>query len=179
MVDRSQLISSCFALATWHARSWAASRPEMADELRAEALKELVISAGQFDPEHPRANWPAFVSTRIRWALFAYVGGELERQGRLPEAPPMPDDEGGEVQAVDLVAVDATQLDSAVCASISARVEAEVRRLPARELIVVALRYYGPEARTLQAVGDVLGVTRERVRQIEAKAFGRLREALE
>jgi len=50
--------------------------------------------------------------------------------------------------------------------------------LPSREAKVLCLRYgLGKDGRsyTLEQVGRMLGVTRERVRQIEAKAFWRLR----
>jgi len=42
---------------------------------------------------------------------------------------------------------------------------------------VMILRFglYGGEALTLAAIGRRLGLTRERVRQVEAKALGKLR----
>jgi RNA polymerase sigma factor (sigma-70 family) len=64
--------------------------------------------------------------------------------------------------------------------------EAQVRRgvgaclghLPAREALIVRLRYgldaYEPQ--TLQEIGDVLGISRERVRQLEKQAFAKLRQ---
>lgn len=49
--------------------------------------------------------------------------------------------------------------------------------LPANERRVIELRFgFDGNARTLEEVGRELGVTRERVRQIEAKALSRLRE---
>jgi RNA polymerase primary sigma factor len=50
--------------------------------------------------------------------------------------------------------------------------------LPAREVIVLKFRYglVDGETHTLEAVGRKMGITRERVRQIEAQALSRLRD---
>ncbi|MCX6791982.1 MAG: sigma-70 family RNA polymerase sigma factor [Candidatus Gottesmanbacteria bacterium] len=50
-------------------------------------------------------------------------------------------------------------------------------RLPPREALIIKLRYglNSNYAHTLQETGDKLGITRERVRQIEAQALSRLR----
>ena len=53
-----------------------------------------------------------------------------------------------------------------------------LNRLPERERLVLELRFglfEGDGPRTLEAVGQTLGVTRERVRQLELRAFRRLR----
>jgi RNA polymerase primary sigma factor/RNA polymerase sigma factor len=62
--------------------------------------------------------------------------------------------------------------------------ESQVRRileqLPEREQKIIVHRFGlkpGQEPKTLQEVGHALGVTKERVRQIEAKALHRLRKA--
>ena len=56
-----------------------------------------------------------------------------------------------------------------------------VRSLPEKERIVVIARFGldGGEAKTLEEIGRELGLTRERVRQIEMAALGRIRAALE
>jgi RNA polymerase primary sigma factor len=55
-----------------------------------------------------------------------------------------------------------------------------VAALPERERRVVELRFgFDGETRTLEAIGKELGLTRERVRQLEASAFARLAGDLE
>jgi RNA polymerase primary sigma factor len=56
-----------------------------------------------------------------------------------------------------------------------------VDRLEAREATVLRLRFGlgGEEPRTLKEIGDLLGLTRERVRQIERDSLQKLREQLE
>jgi RNA polymerase primary sigma factor len=56
-----------------------------------------------------------------------------------------------------------------------------VSRLPQREAAVLRLRFGldGGEPMTLKAIGERLGLTRERVRQVEVEALRSLRERLE
>jgi RNA polymerase sigma-32 factor len=51
--------------------------------------------------------------------------------------------------------------------------------LSARERYVVAERKLRDDPRTLESLGDELGLSKERIRQIEAAAFGKMRRALE
>ena len=61
------------------------------------------------------------------------------------------------------------------------RLEKWVERLSAREAEIVARRFglYGYESSTLDQVGEEVGLTRERVRQIQIEALSRLRRYLE
>jgi RNA polymerase primary sigma factor len=61
------------------------------------------------------------------------------------------------------------------------RLEAFLRRLGPREEKVIRIRYgfFDGVGRTLQQTGDALGVTRERVRQIEERALARLRAMMD
>jgi RNA polymerase sigma-32 factor len=57
-------------------------------------------------------------------------------------------------------------------------VRAAVSELPAREQTIVRLRMMGDDPPTLHELGDRLGVSKERVRQLEERAKGRLKDAL-
>jgi RNA polymerase primary sigma factor len=59
-------------------------------------------------------------------------------------------------------------------------VEIVLEQLPSREALVLRLRYGFVDDRrwTLDEIGQRLGITRERVRQIEADALRRLRHPL-
>jgi RNA polymerase sigma-32 factor len=57
----------------------------------------------------------------------------------------------------------------------AARVNDAIGRIPARERTILTRRLNGD---TLDAIGRTIGVTRERVRQLEAKALGSLRYAM-
>jgi RNA polymerase sigma-32 factor len=51
--------------------------------------------------------------------------------------------------------------------------------LPRREQEIIQRRHLNDEKETLQQVGDRLGISRERVRQLEVRAFRRMRQSLE
>lgn len=51
--------------------------------------------------------------------------------------------------------------------------------LSARERYIVAQRRLIDEPRTLESLGEELGLSKERIRQLEAQAFGKIRKSLE
>ncbi len=51
--------------------------------------------------------------------------------------------------------------------------------LPPREAKIVRARLLEEETRTLESLGEELGVSKERVRQLEARALARMRQSLE
>ncbi len=57
-------------------------------------------------------------------------------------------------------------------------VEAAMRELNARERLIIEERMLADEPTTLQRLGEVLGVSKERVRQLEERAKDKLRGAL-
>ena len=180
MIDagRDQLVASVLPLAHWLANKWARGRPQLADDLRQEACVALLKAATKFDPTREDANWPAFASRQIRWALLAFMSKQAEHRRRYPEARPIVDEDGTETQAVDLVPVDPDPRQDPARAAVAARARAAVAALPPRECRVVGLRYLSSGGYTLEAIGGRLGVTRERVRQIEVRGLGRLRGRL-
>jgi RNA polymerase primary sigma factor len=90
------------------------------------------------------------------------------------------DDDGGELG--DLFA-DSLAADPAEAAGEALRRESvrqAVRRLPERERKLLELRFgFEGEPTSLEAIGQELGLTRERVRQLEAQALSRLAGQLE
>ena len=54
-----------------------------------------------------------------------------------------------------------------------------MQALNSRERYIVAERKLREEARTLESLGEELGLSKERVRQLEAAAFGKMRRSLE
>jgi len=90
------------------------------------------------------------------------------------------DSEGGGTTFGDRVADDSPNPEAL---TVESRDEAERKRvlaecielLPQRERDIVRLRHFGAESQTLRAVGKELGISRERVRQLEAQAMRRLK----
>jgi RNA polymerase primary sigma factor len=93
---------------------------------------------------------------------------------------PVGDDGDGEL--ADLLA-DRESVDPTDEADRSLRdhgIRQAVQTLPERERRVIELRFgFDGESRSLEAIGKELGITRERVRQLEASAFARLAGELE
>jgi RNA polymerase nonessential primary-like sigma factor len=66
-------------------------------------------------------------------------------------------------------------------AEVSINIDAWLQELNEKQREVVEYRFglHGREAATLEEVGDRIGVTRERVRQIQLEALQRLRQIME
>ena len=177
--DREQLIDSGYRLALWIAGRWARGRPQLADDLRQEACLALMVAATKFDPNHPRASWPGFVRSRVDYAILGFLSRLKKNQERFPEARPIVDlEDGTATQAVDLLPVDPSPLQEPERSYIAARAREAVAALPPRERDVVNRRYLAGDGATLEVVGNALGVSRERVRQLEQRALRALRDRL-
>jgi len=106
----------------------------------------------------------------------------IERMSQRTVSLDAPIGQEGDGKLEDLVK-DAEPLpDAGLAAALQARddLAGVLRDLPDAERSVLELRFglSGEEPRTLDSIGRQLGVTRERVRQIEAAALGRLRRLM-
>ena len=83
-----------------------------------------------------------------------------------------------ETELIDLIASDQQTTFDAIAQQNTVEFISELlTELPEKEAMVMRMRYGlgDGEKKTLQAIGDVLGVSRERVRQLETKALRKLR----
>ena len=96
-------------------------------------------------------------------APLADEGSAAERQDFLVDDEPLPDEVAGEAIDVERRSV---WLHSALSA------------LNERELRIIERRRLSDEGATLEELGAVLGISKERVRQIEARAMEKLKAAL-
>jgi RNA polymerase primary sigma factor len=92
--------------------------------------------------------------------------------------------EDGETTLADSLEEEPTEQTEAIaCTHVNQqelynRIQSLLASLNPRERLVLHLRYGldGTKGRTLEEIGKLLGVTRERVRQVETKALGKLRQ---
>jgi RNA polymerase sigma-32 factor len=111
---------------------------------------------------------------KAAWLIPLLVGREASLEAR-------PDDHGALIDR--LPAASPTPEDDATAAERRSRARVAVgealRELSDREQMIVRERLMSDEPRTLQELGAKLGVSKERVRQLEERACGKLRAKLE
>jgi len=104
---------------------------------------------------------------------------EMMRVARRPLSLEMPTDDEGDSELGDFIEDEdsAAPDDEVTSAMLRELLQYILQDLPPREVRILQLRYglVDGETYTLEEVGKKLGVTRERVRQIEAQALSRLR----
>jgi RNA polymerase primary sigma factor len=104
---------------------------------------------------------------------------DIQKIAQDPVSLETPIGEEEDSHLVDFVADEnaLSPADMAERSDVRERVRVELQQLTAREQQVIRLRYgiFDSHPRTLEEVGKVFNVTRERIRQIEAKAIRKLR----
>jgi RNA polymerase primary sigma factor len=104
---------------------------------------------------------------------------EMIRAARHPLSLEMPVDDEGESELGDFIEDSdiSTPADDVSASMLQQELQEMLQDLPPRAVRILKLRYglVDGETYTLEEVGRKLGVTRERVRQIEAQALSRLR----
>lgn len=98
------------------------------------------------------------------------------------QAPMNNDEEGGAIR-MDFLVDNAPLPDHVVATAIDEErrhnwVEGALRVLNERELFIIRERRLSEDAATLEILGERLGISKERVRQIETRAFEKLKTAL-
>jgi len=167
-------------------------------------IRQALVRAIQ---NHSRTiRLPSHVHDRLQRSqrVRAELTGKLGREPTPAELAPELGTEAGALEALDLLSREAISLESSV-AGTEKRLEDFVAdptssapdhgldnermrsgvgyligALTAREQLILRLRYGlgGEEEHTLEQIGQSLGLSRERVRQLEARALKKLRETV-
>ena len=178
---------------SWLARDFAYTGVAR-DDLEAEGRLGLFEAALRFDPQNG-AQFLTYASwwSRRRMQTFVARHARVVRRpfSKNNKAPRDRDDvslgepvSAGSVFRWEDVLVDHVTplaLESLVGAEDAALVARAARALPPQWRAIIVRRFGldGDPAMTLAAIGETLGLSRERVRQIEAKAMERLRSRIE
>lgn len=136
----------------------------------------LVEAAAQWNAGKRPCRWSTFAGNRIRWELlYRYQLASTDAvAAEVPLFLAAADDEEAEIERPEM-AVEDQELRAAYA---RADVEALLEGLTAGEALVLRRRFGigGAEPLTREAVGEELGVGKERIRTIEVKALARLRK---
>lgn len=179
----------------WSVVKWAIRRNRAwlnftEDDLYQEAVLFLFDAWERFDPSR-QLKFLTYATTRVRYKLVALTetAGLIRVPSRGLDRSEAVRASAERAQAVVSLSRECAGHDLPDVAApetpappheveVEAAVEA-VRRLPERQRWLMELRYglWDGRARTLREAGQVLGVTHERVRQIEAEALADVRDA--
>lgn len=130
----------------------------MSDESRQEISKTLEVPVGEVEAMENR-----FTGSDMSLNAPIGEGGEADWQSQLTDTRPSPED------------VVAGQMDGAAR---SRWLAAALGELPDRERMIIRERRLVEEGATLEQLGQQLGVSKERVRQLEHRALAKLRDLM-
>ncbi|MEV0251360.1 sigma-70 family RNA polymerase sigma factor [Nocardia sp. NPDC050712] len=142
-----------------------------------EVLNRVTRAQRTLSQQLGRVATPAEIATELD--LPTAQVEEVLRHGRTPISLHTPVGSEDDTELGSLIADAAPDPAELVAAGqIRGRLDAVLATLSDREREVILLRFGldRGEARTLEQVGTALGVSRERIRQLEAKALGKLRQ---
>ncbi|MCR4404734.1 MAG: sigma-70 family RNA polymerase sigma factor [Candidatus Acetothermia bacterium] len=148
-----------------------------------EHVIELILKINEAEEEflHETGQRPTLEELAKRLDLPL----EKVRQAKEAAAHPLsleaPVGERGEETLGDLLGADGLSPPQEITRELLlSELEESLQELPEREREILELRYglRGREALTLEEIGKLLGISRERVRQLEAQALQRLRDPL-
>jgi RNA polymerase sigma-32 factor len=122
--------------------------------------EKLALVSG-LSPERVTMLLPVLASKEM--SLDAQSGDLSPAIDRMPSRGPNPEDEAGAHE---------------LCARAREAVKVALETLSERERLIVRERMMTDEPTTLQRLGELLGVSKERVRQLEERAKDKLRQTL-
>jgi len=138
--------------------------------------RELTAQLGR---EPTSAEIAARLSEDPRWTITTEKVEEVKRYGRVPVSLETPIGEDGDTELGSLIEDEdaVSPVDAATNQLLREQMDRVLDSLDGREERVIRLRFGLDDgrARTLEEVGNEFGLTRERIRQIEAHALRKLR----
>ena len=140
---------------------------------------ELIGGAEDISDEIAGKLARSFGTTAAEVAALArrMAGGDLSLD------QPVGGGDGRQILADCLASADPTPEDAAAEASerrfLGDIVEKALAVLPPREALIIRMRYFEDARHTFEAIGREIGLSKDRVRQLEAVALERLRELIE
>ena len=142
-----------------------------------ERQHKLRAAAARLEEREGRAPRPEDLSAALGWAPEDVEDLLRVTQPLVHLQQPLRD-EGTALQDVLVDTQTPAPEERLAAEQVRRGVHACLGHLPEREAFILRLRY-GLEAcepQSLQEIGDVLGISRERVRQLEQQAFAKLRQ---
>jgi len=142
-----------------------------------EAVSKLVRARRQMLQDLGREPTPGELAAQLDMTLEKVI--EVQKYSREPISLHTPLGEDGDSELGDLIE-DSEAIQPGEAASfalLQEQLHAVLGTLPEREAGVVSMRFglTDGQPKTLDEIGKVYGVTRERIRQIESKAMSKLR----
>ncbi|MEU8900987.1 sigma-70 family RNA polymerase sigma factor [Nocardia sp. NPDC048505] len=143
-----------------------------------EVLNKVTRAQRTLSQQLGRVATPAEIAAELELSVTQVE--EVMRHGRTPISLHTPVGDEDDTELGSLIADNAPDPAELVAdGQVRGRLDAVLATLSDREREVILLRYgldRAGEPRTLEQVGTALGVSRERIRQLEAKALGKLRQ---
>jgi RNA polymerase sigma factor (sigma-70 family) len=187
---RDEFVLSHVWIAIWQAeRMTRRLPPRLRDDAASAAIYAGVVALYKaliFFNEKRKIKFSSFAILIVRQSVRAEMKKEFETI-RVPRTPgsvqprftslnrTRTNDGDDDDRAFQLEAADPSPHRMAEAAETKTRIEQALAKLEPRERFIIRQRHgLDGEAQTLEAVGDALGVTRERIRQIEALAMAKL-----
>jgi RNA polymerase sigma factor (sigma-70 family) len=162
-----------------HAGRWARNSPQEYDDCVQETYLALLEACRKWSPTGG-SNIRTYAIQFVEWRKHRdWISRKRLKRAHVSislETPVAAPDGGEEITLGDMLGTPATQEDGIDENRRRKIVLRAISELPERERTVVRRRFFNDE--TLQEIGEDRGVTRERIRQIEAAAFDMLRKKL-